>query len=159
MSMAISETSAPPAPQRKLRIALIVLGAIMALRALADSPIISYDFGQTERTLSTRLEVTLPHVLAVAALFFAIRDRLRHALIALAALVLVHWTSELSSLATHGLEMSATVPGLMVFARQLIYPAIAIATIVLAVRNKRLELATAFVALPALAIGAGIYGS
>lgn len=158
MTMAIAETSTPPA---QLRIALIALGAIVMLRALADSPIISYDFG--DGRLSTRLEVTLLHLLAAAALFFAVTNRLRHALITLAVLVLVHWTSELSSLVDHGLELSATVPGLMAFARQFIYPAIAIATIVLAARNTRLALAAAFVALPTVvaglaAVSGAIYG-
>ena len=151
MTMAIPETSAPPAPQPKLRVALIALGAIMALRTIVDSPIISFEFG--DGTLKTSLGATLPHALAATALVFAAKRRLRHALITLAAIVLVEW---LSALAMHELQASMTLKGLIAFAQQFIYPVLAIATIVLALRDKRLALAAAFVALPIAIIGVGI---
>ena len=106
-------------------------------------------------------------VLAAAALWLAFRGELRHAIMALAAMMLFEWVSELPSLFIHGYEASASLIGLVLFAKVFVYPVIAIIAIVLAVKNEQLPIAIVLVGLPlavtifgvvAFAVSVMIYG-
>jgi hypothetical protein len=167
-----ADTTATPPPRTWLRVGLIVLAAIETLSALADFSGIFYDYNHTTALLIfaqgvTKTRLAIAPLIAGAALVFASIGRLRHAIVALAALVLVVWLTELPSIAIHGLELSGGFVGLHLIAQRFIYPVIAVAAIVLAVRNQRLALAGALVSLPrivawlgvlAFGIGVMIYG-
>ncbi len=102
-------------------------------------------------------KLALALVIAAAALVFAIIGRLRPAIIALAALVLIAWLSDLPSVFIHGLELSTDIMGLQLFVLRFIYPVIAVVTLVLALRNKRLVLAGVLVSVPTLIAVAGVF--
>jgi hypothetical protein len=126
-----------------------------------------YDYGHTRplvifaQRLTTAKILLLPLV-SGAALLLAISGRVRHAIMALGAVMLVEWAHDLPSLAIHGLPS-----GLITLAQTFIYPVIAAAAIWLAARGRLLGLAVAFVAVLtvefwagaiAFAIAVSIYG-
>lgn len=150
--MTLAASPAPSAP-RWLRILLITVAALDTLVALSSVPAIFYDYGEQTPLIAAaqtlnKAQIAVAPVLAGAALWFAIRHDLRHAIIALATAMVVAWITELPSIAIHGLELSADLPGVFLFARRLIYPVLAIAAIVLAAKNRRLPLAGVFVSVP-----------
>lgn len=105
-------------------------------------------------------------LLALAALMFAITGSVRHAIIALAAIVFMTWLNDMPSVVRHGLDFNG-IGAFETPARIIAFPLIAACAIALAARNQRLGLATALASLPtfyglfgviAFAIGVGIYG-
>jgi hypothetical protein len=156
-----------------LRIALIVLAAIIAIGALKEIPAIFYEFnpetplGKLAQTLNS-VDLVLAVPITLAALYFAVAGYLRCAIAALAIRLLVNWISDTpTSLAIHGIEWSLTYGGINVFCIQVGIPLIALLALYLAWRNERLILATILVALPtiffwlnvlAFAIAVMIYG-
>jgi hypothetical protein len=172
MTIATAEAIEPSAPTHRLRVALIVISAIATLGAAKDVPGAFYDYGHTDPLLVFAQRVTTAKLvvspfIAGVALLFALLGRVRGAVVALAALMLAAWVSELPSIPTHGLELSATGPGLFIAFERLAVPVLGVAAIVFALRNTRLVLATVFVTLPMLvfalgvaifAIGVALYG-
>ena len=172
MAMVSTPDASAPAPRVLLRVAMIALAAVATLTALSDLPGVFQDYGHTtpllifaQRAISARL--VLAPFIAGAALLLAVTGRLRHTIVALATLSLLTWITELPSVAIHGLELSASGPGLFLFGTRFIYPLIAVAAILLALRNERLPLAAALVSLPTIlawltvvifTIGIMIYG-
>ncbi len=150
--MTLAASPAPSAP-RWLRVLLIAVALLDTLVALSSVPAIFYDYGDqtplvaAAQTLN-KAQLAIAPFLAGAALWFAIRHELRHAIVALAAAMVVAWITELPSIAIHGMELSADLPGMFLFARRAIYPVLAVGAIVLAVKNRRLGLAGIFVSVP-----------
>ena len=88
-----------PSPERNLRVALIVLAA---LELAADLPALFTLFHDDDQQTAllrvaqalTKFNTALTPILATAALYFAIKDELRRAIVALAAVVLAdNWVS------------------------------------------------------------------
>ena len=155
MTMTADATASPSLP-RWLRIALLIVALIETLSALSDLPAIFYDYGHTAPMLIfaqalTKAKLALAPLFAGAALWFMIKAKPRNAIVALAALALLRWIAELPSIALHGLELSASFSGLFMFAVWFVYPALGIAALWLALRNRRLVLAGLLVMLPTLA--------
>lgn len=153
--MTIAAATPAPPPRLWLRIGLIVIAAIETLTTASDFSGIFYEYQHETRLLQfaqalTSMKLALAPAIAGVALVLAIMGRLRHAIVALAALVLVGWLSELPSFAIHGLELSATFGGTVVFVQRFVYPALAVAAIVLAMKNERLALAGVLVSLPTI---------
>jgi hypothetical protein len=102
-------------------------------------------------------------VLALAALGFATIGRLRYAIIALGALVLMTWLNFMPSVVRHGLDFN----GISAFetpVRIIAFPLMGACAIALAARNQRLGLAAMLVSIPTLysvaaviAFGIGIF--
>ena len=168
----ITPETAAATQQSRLTIALCVLAGLVTLSALSDFPSIFYERDHTEpliifaQTL-TNAWLAIAPLIAGTALVFAFMGRVRHAIVMLAALILVRWLTELPSIAIHGWELSADYGGVIVAIQRFLYPVIAVAAIVFAVKNRRLWLATVFVSLPTavawagvliFAIGVSIYG-
>ncbi len=161
-----------PAPSRWPRVLLIAVAALELFGALSDLPSLFQDYGHTTRLLIfaqalTSVRIALAPLLAGTALALALIGRGRAAIVALAILILAAWLTDLPSIAVHVLEMTPDFGGVSVLLHRLLYPAIAIAAIVLAARNIRLGLAALLVALPTVffwlgflvfAIGVSIYG-
>jgi hypothetical protein len=102
-------------------------------------------------------------VLALAALGFATIGRLRYAIIALGALVLMTWLNFMPSVVRHGLDFN----GISAFetpVRIIAFPLMGACAVALAARNQRLGLAAMLVSIPTLysvaaviAFGIGIF--
>jgi hypothetical protein len=105
-------------------------------------------------------------VLALAALLFAAIGRVRYAIMALGAVVIMTWLNYMPSVMLWGLEFSG-IGAFETPAQVMVFPLLAASAIVLAVRNQRLKLAAVLVSLPtifnlfgliAFAIGVAIHG-
>ncbi len=159
-----SETAvaAAPARHRFLRIALAVLAAYELWDALTALPILFADhepetgLARFIQTLAN-VRIALAPLVTVAALWFAATGKLRKAVIALATLALITWALvNVWSIATDGLELDFTLGGLVVVLKIFIFPLAAIAAIYLALKDIRLPLAGALVALPTVVKWIGI---
>jgi hypothetical protein len=149
-----SSLPAQPAASFRPRVGLVILSGLILLGALSDFPAVFFDYGHTDRLLIfaqrlTILKLALAPVIAGAALVLAIRNKVTHAIVALATLMLVNWLSELPSVAIHGMELTGNSSYLLVIvAQRILYPLLAIASISLALRNERLVTATVLTAIP-----------
>ena len=92
----------------------------------------------------------------MTALLLAAIGRVRPAIMALAALILLRWVDDLPTIPVHGLEFSLTGPGMVIIFERLAAPVLAVAAIMFALRNTRLVLATLFVTLTMLVSALGI---
>lgn len=166
-----AETSTSLARPLWARILLIVVALLESLGIVSAVFVLSGDLSEIPGSgfggLIAAAALMLRPLLAIVALVFAVRGRLRSAIIALAAAVLMHWLDLLPSVVLHGLEFGG-LGDLYSSAHFLISPVVALAAIVLAWRNShRLGLAAILVSLPtvadwlsvvAFAIGIAIYG-
>ncbi len=145
-----TDTDAPPAPLGWLRIALVVIAGVETWLALDDFPgafdLLGAPLSFAQFLINARLAVH--PAFAIAALVLAAAGRVRAAIMVLAAYILANWLSEVPSFVRFGIEWNWTSVGLSLFAQQAVFPLLAVAAIVLARHNKRLWLATLFVALP-----------
>jgi hypothetical protein len=166
------EASAGPAPQRSLQVAVIVIAVIVALGALYELPVLFVSFEpetdlEAFAEMANKIRIVLAALLAGAAVAYAFTGRLRHAIVALAAVILVEWAAYWPAVALSGFELTADLPGMFIFITLFVFPVLAVAAIALAIWTGRLALATVLVALPtavtwlgflAFAIGVMIYG-
>ena len=88
-------------------------------------------------------------MLALAALVLATVGRLRYAIMALGALVLMTWLNYMPSVVRHGLDFGG-VAAFETPVRIIAFPLMAACAIALAARNQRLGLATVLVSIPTL---------
>jgi hypothetical protein len=111
----------------------------------------------------------LQPILALAAIVLAIKSRVREALLVFSGMIALAWLAYLPPIAGHGLDLEGGPDVVyVVFGPQIILaPLLALAIAVLAVRNRRLGLATILAVLPtpvgvlwmvAVGIGIAIYG-
>ena len=157
-----STTARPPRPHHWLRLALFLIAAVELLDALSIVKNIFTDYHHTTALLRfaqalTSVKLALAPLAAGAALVLAVLGRVRHAILALAALLLLTWLlDDVWSIPIHGLEFSADYGGMVVFVHHAVFPALAIAGAALALKDRRLALAGLLVCLPTLFNLAGI---
>jgi hypothetical protein len=164
-----SRPSATPHPS--LQIFLLVVAVVELLGSMAAVPILFGDISEIPGpglggwTITAVIAIN-PFV-AIAALVFALTGRLRHAIVAIAALGLLDWLNYLPSFVGHGLNFDASYGSLITLNQFFVLPVFCIAGIVFAVRNQRLVLAAAMASVPllvnilgivAFGIGVAIYG-
>ena len=160
MTVAEGATAAPP--HRWLRVGLTVVAAIELLDALSGIENIFTDYHHDTALLRfaqalMSVKLALTPVIAGTALIYAASGNFRRAILALAALVLTTWLlDDLPSIAIHGFELSPDIAGAEVFARRLVYPAVAIAGAALALKDRQLALAGLLVSVPTIVNWAGV---
>jgi hypothetical protein len=156
MTMALPADQAPRAPHLALRILLVLLSALLTCGALdAHFPraFINYDFVKALSLFAmpvTAMKIPLMPLLTGVALLLAITGRVRSAIVALGAVMLVAWAIELPSVKIRGNPYAEGSTGLVLLAQVFLHPLIALAAIWLALRDRLLGLAFTFVALPTL---------
>ena len=159
--MTTESTTASPAPHRWLRLALVVVAALELLDALTSMHNIFTDYHHATALLRFAQALTsVKLALAVhrrRGLLLALRGRLRHAILALAALALMVWLlDDVSTIPIHGFEFSADFGGMVVFAHHFVFPVAAVAGAALAWKNRRLALAGLLVSLPTIVKWLGV---
>jgi hypothetical protein len=146
-------TPAPIHPPRLLGLylLLIIVAAIEAFDGLSNAPMLFGDMsaipGPGLGGAIIKAYVASHPVLALAALAFATVGRLRYAIMALGALVLMNWLNYMPSVVQHGLDfggVSAFQTPLQIIA----FPLMGASAIALAARGRRLGLATMLVSAP-----------
>jgi hypothetical protein len=147
--------SAPIRPPRLLGLylLLIIIAAIEAFEGLSHAPMLLGDMsvipGPGLGGAIIKAYIASHPVLALAALAFATVGRLRYAIMALGALVLMNWLNYIPSVVLHGLDFG----GFAAFqtpAQIIAFPLMGACAIALAARNQRLGLAALLVSIPTL---------
>jgi hypothetical protein len=133
-----------------IRVILIIFALLDTLAGLVDLPNILQAQGVSV------IRIALTPMIAAVALYFAIAGRLRHAIFAMGVLILMWWLCDLPSHAFTGLDLALHL---------FIYPLLAVAAIVLAVKAWMLGVAAILVCVPdivalliVLAVVAGVSG-
>ena len=158
MNSATTLPDAAPVPVHAPRLLglyllLIIIAAIEAFDGLSHVPAL---FGDMSEIPGSGLGGALINayiashpLLALAALAFATVGRLRYAIMALGALVLMNWLNDIPSVVRHGLDfggLSAFQTSIQIIA----FPLMGAGAIALAARKERLGLATLLVGIPNL---------
>jgi hypothetical protein len=175
MNSATTLPDAAPVPVRAPRLLglyllLIIIAAIEAFDGLSHVPILFDEMskipGPGVGGAIIKTYIASHPLLALAALAFATVGRLRYAIIALGALVLMTWLNFMPSVVRHGLDFRG-VSAFETPVRMIAFPLMAACGIALAARGQRLGLATMLVSIPTLynvfaviafAIGVILYG-
>lgn len=145
---------------RWLRLLLVLVAALEFLDALSGVQNIFIDYHHDTTLLRfaqalASINLALAPLLAGAALIFAALGKIRYAVLALAALTLVGWVlSSLPSIAIHKFSLEfGDLEGLFYY---FVVPVVAAAAALLALKDKRLALASVLACLPALAKWIGL---
>jgi hypothetical protein len=168
-----ADTAAAPAAPRHLglRTVLFIAAAMEAYDALSNVFILFGDMSEIPGPgfggflIKAHLATHAP--LALAAVVFAAIGNVRHAIIALGAVVIMTWLNYMPSVVRHGFGFDNAYTTLQGAAQIIGFPLMAACAIAYAARGQRLGIATALVSLPtfwfwlgviAFAIGVSIYG-
>ena len=95
-------------------------------------------------------------LLTLATLLFAVIGRVRYAIMALAAVVIMAWLNYISRVVGHELDFGSGYGGMETPAQIIAFPLMAACAVALAARNLQLGITTAFVTVPTLFNSAGI---
>ena len=158
---AIANTDTVP-PHRWLRVVLVLIAALEFLDALSGVQNIFTDYHHPTAFLRfaqtlTSIKLALAPVIAGAALIYAALGKVRHAILAVAALEITTWLLEdVWSIPIHGLELSADYGGMLAFFQHFVFPAAALAGAALAFKDRRLPLAGLLVSVPTIVNWAGV---
>lgn len=153
-----------------LRTVLIIAALLEGFDALSSVPTLFGDISEIPGPgfggFLIKAHIATHPPLALAVLVFAVIGRVRHAIIALAAIVFMTWLNYMPSVVLHGLEFRG-IGAFETPARIIAFPLMAACAIALAARDERLRLATALASIPTFyslvgliifAIGISIYG-
>jgi len=158
MTSATTVNDEDPAPVRAPRLLglyllLILIAAIEAFDGLSHVPTLFGDMSEIPGPgiggAIIKAYIAVHPLLALAALALATIGRLRCAIMALGALVLMNWLNDMPSVVRHGLDfkgLSAFETPMQIIA----FPLMGACAIALAARSQRLGLATLLVGIPTL---------
>jgi len=172
MTSATTVNDEDPAPVRAPRLLglyllFILIAAIEAFDGLSHVPTLFGDMSEIPGPgiggAIIKAYIAVHPLLALAALALATIGRLRCAIMALGALVLMNWLNDMPSVVRHGLDfkgLSAFETPMQIIA----FPLMGACAIALAARSQRLGLATLLVGIPTLygvmavvAFGIGVF--
>jgi hypothetical protein len=158
MNSATTLPDAAPAPIRAPRLLglylmLIIVAAIEAFEGLSHAPMLFGDISEIPGPgvggAIIKAYIASHPLLALAALALATVGRLRYAIMALGALVLMTWLNFMPSVVRHGLDFRG-VSAFETPVRIIAFPLMAACAIALAARGQRPGLATLLVSIPTL---------
>ena len=153
-----------------LYLLLIIMAAIEAFDGLSQMPALFGDMSEIPGPgvggMIVKTYIAGHPLFALAAVGFATVGRLRYAIIALGALVLMTWLNFMPSVLRHGLDFGG-VSAFETPVRIIAFPLMGAGAIALAARDRRLGLAAMLVSIPTLygvfaviafGIGVMVYG-
>lgn len=161
MTMTADTPSSLPASSPWLRVGLVVLSGVILLDAVPSFPSAFSDHGYTDRLLVfaqrvMNVKLALAPFIAGAALLFTIRNKITHAIVALATLMLLGWLTDLPDFAIDGMKLGGGSYALVVAAQRFLYPLLAVSAMALALRNERLVTAAVLTAIPTIVNWLGV---
>ena len=150
-----------------LYLLLIIIAAIESFDGLSHAPMLFGDMAEIPGPglggAIIKAYIAVHPLLALAALAFATIGRLRYAIMALGALVLMNWLNDMPSVVRHGLDFRG-VSAFQTPVQIVAYPVMGACAIALATRSQRLGLAALLVSVPTLfgvlavlAFGIGVF--
>jgi hypothetical protein len=158
MTSATTVNDEDPAPVRAPRLLglyllLILIAAIEAFDGLSHVPTLFGDMSEIPGPglggAIIKAYVVSHPLLALAALALATVGRLRYAIMALGALVLLNWLNYMPSVVRHGLDFGG-LAALQTPVQIIAFPLMGACAIALAARKERLGLAALLVSIPTL---------
>lgn len=136
-----------------LYLLLIIMAAIEDFEGLSYAPMLFGDMSETPGPglggAIIKAYIASHPMLALVALALATVGRLRYAIMALGALVLMKWLNEMPSVVRHGLDFRG-VSAFETPVRIIAFPLMAACAIALAARGQRLGHATMLASIPTL---------
>jgi hypothetical protein len=150
-----------------LYLLLIIIAAVEAFEGLSHAPMLFGDMSEIPGSglggAIIKAHIASHPLLALAALALATVGRLRYAIMALGAMVLMNWLNYMPSVVRHGLDFGG--PAALQTPVQIIaFPLMGACAVALAARKERLGLATLLVSIPTLfdviaviAFGIGVF--
>jgi hypothetical protein len=136
-----------------LYLMLIIVAAVEAFEGLSHAPMLFGDISEIPGPgiggAIIKTYIASHPVLALAALGLATVGRLRYAIMALGALVLMNWLNDMPSMVRHGLDFRG-VSAFETPVRIIAFPLMAACGIALAAHGQRPGLATLLVSIPTL---------
>ena len=166
-----SATSEPVPRLIGLRTVLAIIAAIEFFESLSSVSILFGDMSEIPGPGLggglIKAHIAAHPVLAAAAMVFAAMGRVRHAIIALGAIIIMTWLSDMPSVVLHGLGLKGAFSIVETTAKIIVFPLIAACAIAYAAHNEHLGRATLMAAIPTLfnivmvvgfAVGVMIYG-
>ena len=136
-----------------LYLLLIIIAAIEAFEGLSHAPMLFGDMSEIPGAglggAIIKMYIAAHPILALAALALATVGRLRYAIMALGALVLMNWLNYMPSVVRHGLDFGG-LAALQTSVQIIAFPLMGACAIVLAARKERLGLAALLVSIPTL---------
>jgi hypothetical protein len=152
---AIDIAPANSAPRRiGLRIALCVIALLELYSGISSAPALLDDMSKIPGPgiggAIIKLHLAFHPVLALSALLFAAIGYVRHAVMALGAVMLMTWLSYMPSVVRHGLFFNGPYAALETSVQIILFPLMAACAIGYAARNQRLGAGTALVSTPTL---------
>lgn len=151
-----SEISAAASAPRRigLRIALSAVALLELYSGMSSAPALLDEMsnipGPGIGGAIIKLHLAVHPVLALSALLFAAIGYVRHAVMALGALMLMTWLSYMPSVARHGLFFNGPYAALETTVQIILFPLMAACAIGYAARDQRLGAGTALVSTPTL---------
>ncbi|HEX7790503.1 MAG TPA: hypothetical protein VF467_08280 [Afipia sp.] len=164
---------ASPAPALRLmglRIVLIIMAAIEMFQGISSAPVLFGDMSHIGSGIGAGLvkaHLAAHPLLAIAAIVFAAMGRVRHAIVALGAIIIMTWLSDMPSVVLHGLEFKSAFSTIETMSKIIAFPLMAACAIAYAAHDEHLGRATLLVSIPTLfgvvmivgfAIGVMMYG-
>ncbi|MBR1269283.1 hypothetical protein JQ629_17345 [Bradyrhizobium sp. AUGA SZCCT0222] len=146
---------ATSAPRRiGLRIALCAVSLLELFNGMSSAPALLDDMSQIPGPgiggAIVKLHLAVHPVLALSALLFAAIGYVRHAVMALGAVMLMTWLSYMPSVIRHGLAFKGPYAALETSVQIILFPLMAAFAIACSARDERLGAATALVSTPTL---------
>jgi hypothetical protein len=151
-------TDTAPTPVRAPRLLglyllLIMIAAVEAFEGLSHAPMLFGDMSEIPGPglggAIIKMYIAAHPILALAALALATVGRLRYAIMALGALVLMNWLNYMPSVVRHGLDFGG-LSAIQTPVQIIGFPLMGACAIALAARKERLGLATVLVSIPTL---------
>jgi hypothetical protein len=169
--IALPAPDTAPAPRLLgLRSVLIIMALFEAYEGLSNVSTLFGDMSEIPGPgfggFLIKAHIAAQPVLALAALLFAVTGRVRYAIIALAANMIMNWLNYMPSAVLHGLDFGG-ISTFITPAQMIGFPLMAACAIGFAAGNQRLGIATVLVSIPTLfnlffviafAISVAIYG-
>lgn len=142
-----------------LKVFLIAIGIFQAHNALFHLLMLAMslqDATPPQLSWVTVGVILVDPFVVVAALFFAAKNRFRHAIMAVATLGLLDWLNYMPSFTKQGLDIGTSVAALFGMFYLFVLPILCIAGFVLAARNLRLWIAAVLATAPTIMLALGI---
>jgi hypothetical protein len=153
---ALAETTPTPVIPRRigLRLVLASIALVELIDGMSNAPVLLGDMSEIPGPgiggAIIKAHLATHPVLALSALMFALIGYVRHAILALGAVILMTWLNYMPSLVLHGFDFAGPFAVVQTSTQIIVFPLMAACAIAYAARDQRPWLATSLVSIPTL---------
>jgi hypothetical protein len=153
---ALAETTSAPAASRRigLRLVLASIALVELIDGMSNAPVLLGDMSKIPGPgiggAIIKAHLAAHPVLALSALMFAVIGYVRHAILALGAVILMTWLNYMPSVLRHGFDFAGPFAVVQTSTQIIAFPLVGACGIAYAARDQRPWLATLLVSIPTL---------